>query len=27
MCGNDASNYKKKYTRKIYEKNEELEDK
>jgi hypothetical protein len=27
MCGNHASRYKKKYTRKIHEKNEELEDK
>jgi len=27
MCGNHASRYKKKYTRKIHENNEELEDK
>ncbi len=27
MCGNHASRYKKKYARKIHEKNEELEDK
>jgi hypothetical protein len=27
MCGNDASKYKKKYTRKIHKKNEESEDK
>jgi len=27
MCGNHASRYKKKYARKIHEKNQELEDK